>query len=142
MRETLTFSHYFWTQKTKWFKFSSQHLLKYVSKVCGLNLRSLLLLDHVSDFLIQIAFQSSDRVKLDFLGSVIKIALNFKSRWTEEIELSSQGTYKFHILGNETLITADYKYRKLSNERPLSHKHPSLKSAPPKSKIFEISTSI
>ena len=63
-------------------------------------------------FLIQIAFKSFDRVELDFRGSVIKIALNFKSRGTEEIKLSSQGTYNFQILGNETLIIADYKYAK------------------------------
>ena len=41
-------------------------------------------------FLIQIAFQSSDRVELDFLGFVIKIALNFEHRRTEKIKLSSQ----------------------------------------------------
>ena len=40
----------------------------------------------------------------------MKIALNFKFRGTEKIELSSQGTYNFQILGNETLIIADYKY--------------------------------
>ena len=61
-------------------------------------------------FLIQIAFQSSDRVELDFWGSVTKIALNFKSRGTEKIELSSQGTYNFQIFENEPLIIADYKY--------------------------------
>ena len=44
---------------------------------------------------------------------MIKIALNFKSRGTEKIELSSQGTYNFQILGNETLIIADYKYAKI-----------------------------
>ena len=64
-------------------------------------------------FLIQIEIQSSDRVELDFWGSVIKIALNFKSRGTEKIELSSQGTYNFQSLGNETLIIADYKYAKI-----------------------------
>ena len=41
---------------------------------------------------------------------MIKIALNFKSRGTEKIKFSSQGTYNFQILGNETLIIADYKY--------------------------------
>ena len=64
-------------------------------------------------FLIQIAFQSSDRVELDFLDSVIKVTLNFKSRGTEKIELSSQRTYKFEILGNETVIIADYKDAKI-----------------------------
>ena len=64
-------------------------------------------------FLIQVAFQSSDRVKLDFRGSVVKIALNFKSRETEKIELFSQGGYNFPILVNKTFIIADYKYVKL-----------------------------
>ena len=65
-------------------------------------------------FLIHIAFQSSDRVELDFWGSVIKNALHFKSQGTKKIELSSQGTYNFQILRNETLIIADYKYAKFS----------------------------
>ena len=64
-------------------------------------------------FLIQVAFQSSDRVDLYFWDSVIKIALNFKPRGTEKIELSSQGTCNFQILGNETLIIADYKHAKI-----------------------------
>ena len=76
-------------------------------------MRSLLLLNHVSDFFIQIAFQSSDRVELDLQGSAIKIALNFKSQGTEKMELSSQGTYNFQILGNKTLIIADYKDAKI-----------------------------
>ena len=58
-------------------------------------------------FLIQIAFQRPDRAKLNFWRFVIKIALNFKSRGTEKIELSSQGTYNFQILRNKTLIIAD-----------------------------------
>ena len=29
------------------------------------------------------------------------------------MELSSQRTYKFQILGNETLIIADYQYEKI-----------------------------
>ena len=64
-------------------------------------------------FLIQIAFQSSDRLEIDFGGYVIKLALNFESRGTEEIGLSSQRTYNLQILGNETLIVADYKYAKI-----------------------------
>ena len=44
---------------------------------------------------------------------MIKIALNFKSRATEKIELSFQGTYNFQILENETFIIADYKYEKI-----------------------------
>ena len=59
---------------------------------------------------MQIVFQRSDRVELNFWDFVIKIALNFKSRGTKKIELSSQGTYNFQILGNETLIIADWEY--------------------------------
>ena len=58
-------------------------------------------------FLILIAFQSSDRVELDFCGFVIKIVLSFKSQETEKVKLSSQETYDFQILGNETLVIAD-----------------------------------
>ena len=64
-------------------------------------------------FLIQIAFQNSGRVEIDFWGSVIKIALNFKSRGTKKIELSSQRTYNFQTLGHEILIIADYKHAKI-----------------------------
>ena len=64
-------------------------------------------------FLIKIAFQSSDRVEIDFGGYVIKSAFNYEPRGTEKIELSSQGTYNFQILGNETLIIADQKYAKI-----------------------------
>ena len=64
-------------------------------------------------FFIQIAFQSSDRAELDFWGSVIKIALNFRSQGTEKMDLSSQVTYNFQILGNETVIIVDYKYAKI-----------------------------
>ena len=46
-------------------------------------------------FLIQIAFQSSDRVELDFWGSVIKIALNFKSRGTEKKTSKGPTIFKF-----------------------------------------------
>ena len=45
---------------------------------------------------------------------MIKIPVNFKSRGTEKVKLSSQGTYNFQILGNETLLIADYKYAKVS----------------------------
>ena len=48
-------------------------------------------------FLIQMAFQSFDRAERDFWGSVIKIALNFKFRGTEKIEIPPNGpaTFKF-----------------------------------------------
>ena len=42
-------------------------------------------------FLIQITFQSSDRVELDFWRSVIKIALNFKSRGTKKLNFTPKG---------------------------------------------------
>ena len=38
-----------------------------------------------------------------------------------------------------SMIQSLEMYRKWSNERPFSYKYPSLKSAPPKSKIFEMS---
>ena len=64
--------------------------------------------------LIQIVFQGCDRVEHDFWGFVIKIALNFKFRGTEKIQLSSQGTYNFEILVNETHIIADHnRYAKV-----------------------------
>ena len=44
---------------------------------------------------------------------MVKIALNFKTRKNEKLELSSQGTYNFQILQNGTLIIADYKYAKI-----------------------------
>ena len=64
-------------------------------------------------FLIQIALQSSDRAELDFWGSVVKCALNFKSWGTKKIKLSSKGGHNFQILGNEILIIADHKYAKI-----------------------------
>ena len=64
-------------------------------------------------FLIQIAFQSSDRVEFYFLGSVSKNTLNFKPQGTNKHKLSSKGVYTFQILGNETIIIADYKYGKI-----------------------------
>ena len=55
-------------------------------------------------FLIQIAFQSSERVELDFRCFVIKMALNFKSRGTEtiqtliprDLQISNVGTLNSH----------------------------------------------
>ena len=41
------------------------------------------------------------------------MGLNFKSRGTEKVKLSSRGTYNFQILGNETLVIDDYKYAKI-----------------------------
>ena len=64
-------------------------------------------------FLIHVAFQSSDRVELDFWGSVIKIALNFKSQGTKKSNFPPKGPTTFQILGNESLIIADYKYAKI-----------------------------
>ena len=45
---------------------------------------------------------------------MIKMALNVKSRRTENSKLSSQGTYNFQIFGNETLIIANNEYAKIS----------------------------
>ena len=50
-------------------------------------------------FLIQIAFRSSERIDVDFGDSVIKIALNFKSRRTKKIEFSSQGDLQLSNFG-------------------------------------------
>ena len=59
--------------------------LKYVSRICGLNFEIVAVTTTMYQiFLIHIEFQSSDRVELDFSGSAIKIALNFKSRGTEK----------------------------------------------------------
>ena len=45
---------------------------------------------------------------------IIIVALHFKSRGAEKIKLSSQTTYNFQSLRNETLIIADYEYEKAS----------------------------
>ena len=61
-------------------------------------------------FLIQIAFQSSDRVELDFLGFVIRICLCVKSQQTKKIVVFSQGTDDSKSLRSETLYIGDYEY--------------------------------
>ena len=61
-------------------------------------------------FLVRIAFHSSDRLELNFLGFVIKLALNFKSRRTEKIKSSSQGPNNFQILGNVTVNNILYQF--------------------------------
>ena len=38
-------------------------------------------------FVIQMAFQSFDRVELDLWGFAVKVAFNFKSRETEKIKI-------------------------------------------------------
>ena len=45
----------------------------------------------------------------------MKSALNFKSLANEKVKIFSQGTYNFQNLWNETLITADYEYVKISS---------------------------
>ena len=51
---------------------------------------------------------------MEFQGFVTKKnALIFKSQGTEKRKLSSQGTYNFQNLVNETLIIADNKYPKI-----------------------------
>ena len=44
---------------------------------------------------------------------MIKIALNFESRGTEKIKLSSQETHNFQRFDYETFIIADYEYAKI-----------------------------
>ena len=46
-------------------------------------------------FLIQIAFQRSEIIELDYLGFVIEIALNFKSQGTEKSNFPSKGPTNF-----------------------------------------------
>ena len=60
-------------------------------------------------FLIQIAFQSSYRVELDFWDFVIEIALNFKSRGSEKSRTFLPSDLQLSKLG---IIIADYKYAK------------------------------
>ena len=74
---------------------------KYVSKICGLNFEIVTI---YQIFLIHIPFQSSDRVELDFRGSVIKIAFNFKSQGTEKMELSPKGTTTFRFWEMKLLL--------------------------------------
>ena len=62
-------------------------------------------------FLIQMAFESSDSVKLDFLGFVIRICLNVKSQWTKNRGfMPSDPKY----LRCETLYIGDYEYVNIS----------------------------
>ena len=44
----------------------------------------------------------------------MKIYFNLNSQGNDKIEFFSQKTYKFQILGNETIIDADYKDIKVS----------------------------
>ena len=62
-------------------------------------------------FLIQIAFQSSDRVELDFLGSVSKNALNFKSRGTKKLNFPPKEptAFKFWKMKLLLLLTTKSK---------------------------------
>ena len=53
------------------------HIIPASCEQC-LSLKSLLLLDHVSFFLIHREFQSSDRVELDFCDFVIKNRFEFQ----------------------------------------------------------------
>ena len=87
--------------------------LKYVSKIYALNFEIVAVTAMYQIFFIPIAFQSRNKAELDFCGFVIEIALNFKSQGNEKGKLSSQETYNFQNLRNETLIFADYKYVKI-----------------------------
>ena len=66
-------------------------------------LKSLLSLDNVSDFLIRIAFQSSDSVEIDIWGFVIRSSLNVKSQGTKKVEVLSRGSDHSKKLRCETL---------------------------------------
>ena len=64
-------------------------------------------------FLIQIEFQRSDRVELDFWGSVIKIALNLRSQGAEKksnFPPKEHTTFKFWEM---KLLLLNYKYAKI-----------------------------
>ena len=65
-------------------------------------------------FLIQIAIKSSDSVELDFLGFVIRICLNVKSKRTKKLQVFSQGTDDSKNLRCGTLYIGDYEYVNIS----------------------------
>ena len=62
-------------------------------------------------FVIQIVFQSSDRVEPDFCDVVIKITLNFKSRDTKKSNFPPKGptTFKFWEMKLLLLLLRIYK---------------------------------
>ena len=88
--------------------------LKYISKICGLDFEIVpVTRTRITFFVIQIAFHNSHIIQPDFLGSIIKIPFNLKSREIEKVELSSEATYNLQTLENEICIIADYKYAKI-----------------------------
>ena len=90
--------------------------LKYVLKFCRLNFEIVAITRPcIRFFLIQIAFQSTGGVELDFGGFVIRICLNIKSRWIKKIDVFSQGTDDSKYLRCETLCTGDYEYVNISS---------------------------
>ena len=94
-------------------------LLKYVSKIYGLNwLKSLQLLDHVSDF------SQSDSVLKIWLSRAwfFGFCLNVKSQRTKKIEVFSQGTDDSKNLRCETLYIGDYEYVNVSSFFCLGYK--------------------
>ena len=60
-------------------------------------------------YLIQIAFQSSHRIELDFLSFAIRICFNVKSQRTKKIEVFSQGTNDSENLRCEILYIGYYE---------------------------------
>ena len=66
-------------------------------------------------FLIQTAFQSSDRAELDFGGFMIRFSLNVRSQETKKLEVFSQVTDDSKNLRRETLCIADYKNVNISS---------------------------
>ena len=65
-------------------------------------------------FVIQISFQSSERVDPDSCIYVSEILFSLNSQGNEKHELFSQRTYDFHSFGNETLFNADHENVKKS----------------------------
>ena len=61
-------------------------------------------------FVIQITFQSFNRVELDFWGFVIRISLSVKSQRTKKVEVFSQGTDDSKNLRCKTLYIADHDH--------------------------------
>ena len=71
---------------------TERDLLKYVSKIYRLNFEIVAVTRPcIRFFVIQIAFQSSDRAELDFWRFVIKISFNVKSQGNKKLKFSPKG---------------------------------------------------
>ena len=60
-------------------------------------------------FVIQVSFESSERLEVDSRVYVINILFNLNSQGNEKFDVLSQGTYDIQNLGNETLFIADHE---------------------------------